>query len=115
MCFVCSKELSRRDGSYEYPHHMFWMRNKEHNFPIQLLSGGLEVVCLISQFSTIFGRSFNVKIIQGNSEFRPKFLPIRLKMCRCHIILQKLWERGGSVVVFDSRLRGRGLEPYRRH
>ena len=28
MCFGCLKELSHRDGSFEYP-HMFWLRNME--------------------------------------------------------------------------------------
>ena len=28
MCFGCSKELSQWDGSFEYPQHMFWLRNK---------------------------------------------------------------------------------------
>ena len=27
-CFRCSKEPSHRDGSFEYPQHMFWLRNK---------------------------------------------------------------------------------------
>ena len=27
MCFGCSKEMSRREGSFEYPQHMFWLRN----------------------------------------------------------------------------------------
>ena len=31
MCFGYSKELSHREGSFEYPQHMFWMRNKEKN------------------------------------------------------------------------------------
>ena len=30
MCFGCSKELSYRDGSFEYPQHMFWLRNKKN-------------------------------------------------------------------------------------
>ena len=34
MCFGCSNEPSHWDGSFEYPPHMFWMRNKENNFPI---------------------------------------------------------------------------------
>ena len=34
LCFGCSKEPSHRDGSFEYPQHMFWMRNKENRFPI---------------------------------------------------------------------------------
>ena len=28
-CFGCSKEPSHRDGSFEYPQHMFWLRNTE--------------------------------------------------------------------------------------
>ena len=41
MCFGCSKEPSHRDGSFEYPQHMFWLRNKKINFSYALLSGGL--------------------------------------------------------------------------
>ena len=37
MCFACSKEPFHWDCSFEYPHHMFWMRNKENNFPIHTL------------------------------------------------------------------------------
>ena len=28
MCFGCSKEPSQRGGSFEYPQHMFWLRNE---------------------------------------------------------------------------------------
>ena len=31
MCFGCSKEPSLWDGSFEYPQHMFWLRNKKKN------------------------------------------------------------------------------------
>ena len=34
MCFGCSKEPSRRDGSSEYPQHMFCSRNKKNDFQI---------------------------------------------------------------------------------
>ena len=34
MCFGCSKETSHRDGSFEYPQHMFCFRNKKNNFQI---------------------------------------------------------------------------------
>ena len=37
MCFGCSKEPSHRDGSFEYPKHMFWLRNKNNNFQIRTL------------------------------------------------------------------------------
>ena len=41
MCFGCSKEPSLRDGSFEYPQHMIWLRNKKIIFSYALLSGGL--------------------------------------------------------------------------
>ena len=37
MCFGCSKELSHRDGSFEYPQYMFWWRNKKNNFQLRTL------------------------------------------------------------------------------
>ena len=32
LCFGCSKEPSRRDGSFEYPQHLFLLRNAKLNF-----------------------------------------------------------------------------------
>ena len=40
MCFWCSKEPSHRDGSFEYPQHMFWLRNKKKKFQIRTLIWG---------------------------------------------------------------------------
>ena len=40
MCFGCSKEPSHRDGSFEYPQHMFWLRNKKNNFQLRTLIWG---------------------------------------------------------------------------
>ena len=37
MCFGCSKEPSHRDGSFEYPQHMFLLRNKKINFQLHTL------------------------------------------------------------------------------
>ena len=37
MCFGCSKEPSHRDGSFEYPQNMFWLRNKKNIFSIMHL------------------------------------------------------------------------------
>ena len=39
MCFLCSKEPSHSDGSFEYPQQMFWMRNekKQSHFIIYFL------------------------------------------------------------------------------
>ena len=34
MCCGCSKEPSQLDGSFEYPQHMLWLRNKKKNFSV---------------------------------------------------------------------------------
>ena len=31
ICFGCLEELSHLDCSFEYPQHMFWLRNKKNN------------------------------------------------------------------------------------
>ena len=35
--FWGSKEPSHRDGSFEHPQHMFWLRNKKNNFLVGTL------------------------------------------------------------------------------
>ena len=40
MCFGCSKKLSHRDGPFEYPQHMFWLRNKKNNFQLRTFIWG---------------------------------------------------------------------------
>ena len=40
MCLGCSKEPSHRDGSLEYPQHMFWLGNKKNNFQLHTLIWG---------------------------------------------------------------------------
>ena len=37
MSFGCSREPSHRDGSFEYPQHMFWYGNKKNNFQLRNL------------------------------------------------------------------------------
>ena len=51
MCFKCSKEPSHRDGSFEYPQHVFWLRNKKIIFSCALLSGGLLTLDKIGKVS----------------------------------------------------------------
>ena len=41
--FGCSKEPSYRDGSFEYPEHMFWLRNKKIYILYALLTKGLHI------------------------------------------------------------------------
>ena len=38
MCFGCSKEPSHWDGTFEYPQHMFWLRNKKIKFWLRTLN-----------------------------------------------------------------------------
>ena len=40
MCFGCSKEPSQWDSSFEYPQHMFWLRNKKNNILLRTLIWG---------------------------------------------------------------------------
>ena len=40
MCLGCPKELSHQDSSFEYPQHMFWLRNKKNNFQLRILIWG---------------------------------------------------------------------------
>ena len=39
-CFGCSKEPSYCDGSFEYPKHMFWLRNKKIKISLHTLNLG---------------------------------------------------------------------------
>ena len=47
ICFGCSKEPSHQDGSFEYPQHMFWLRNKKNNFYLRTLIWGPEFSYLL--------------------------------------------------------------------
>ena len=38
ICFRCSKEPSHWDHSFEYPQHMFWLRNKKIIFLLHTLN-----------------------------------------------------------------------------
>ena len=40
MCVGCSKQPYHRDSSFEYPQHMFWLRNKKNNFQLHTLIWG---------------------------------------------------------------------------
>ena len=51
MCFGGPKELSHGDGSFEYPQHMFWLRNKKNNFQLRTLIWGPGMIDFILLFS----------------------------------------------------------------
>ena len=58
MCFGCSKEPSHRDGSYEYPQHMFWLRNKLNNFLLRTLIWG--PASEKAEIMTFYGKGFTI-------------------------------------------------------
>ena len=49
MCYGCSKEPSHQDSSFEYPQHMFWLRNKKNNFQLHILIWGPETVLTVQR------------------------------------------------------------------
>ena len=38
LCFGCSKEPSHWDGTFEFPQHMFWLRNQKIIFLLRTLN-----------------------------------------------------------------------------
>ena len=49
ICFGCSNELSHCDGSFEYPQHMFWLKNKNVNFLLRTLNLSPDNILFILQ------------------------------------------------------------------
>ena len=66
MCFGCSKEPSHWDGSFEYPQHVFWMRNKENSFPIRTLIRRPELFMLCCCLLTFFKIDYFKKFFQAH-------------------------------------------------
>ena len=63
MCFGCSKEQSHPDGSFEYPQHMFWLRNKVMHSYLGFWKG--KVLCVTSVFLFyIFIECANIVCVQ---------------------------------------------------
>ena len=44
ICLGCSKDPSHSDGSFEYPQHMFWLRNKKIIFLVHTFK--LKACCI---------------------------------------------------------------------
>ena len=40
MCLCTQKKQSHRNGSFEYPQHMFLLKNKKNNFQLRTLIWG---------------------------------------------------------------------------
>ena len=93
MCFGCSKEPSHRDGSYEYPQHMFWLRNKKYNFQLRTLFWGpviLGFVLIETGLYTAYGTTYSIlNLLRAHAPFIGR--------------------------VLDSGSRGHSFEPCLRH
>ena len=72
MCFGCSKEPFHRDGSFEYPQHMFWLRNMKIIFCYAFLSGGLFACFFVIILCWFFSsKSTFLKILLSVKQFNP--------------------------------------------
>ena len=58
ICFGSSIEPFHWDGSFEYPQHMFWLRNMKISFPLHTLNKSLDVTYHISSASFSLGDVF---------------------------------------------------------
>ena len=80
MCLGCSKEPSHRDGSFEYPQHMFWLRNKKNNFQLRTLiwrPALLFPACPSGQTSsTLWGHGICTAV----------FSEVRVRVAWCYVI-----------------------------
>ena len=74
VCFGCSKEPSHCDSSFEYPQHMFWLRNKKVKFSLRTLKTKvliqlmiipskltMDVLLSAEESILVINESFNVK------------------------------------------------------
>ena len=68
ICFGCSKELSHRDDTFEYPQHMFWLRSKKINFNYALFSNSLYRMALVDldSLQNLDSRHVRVSSTWGN-------------------------------------------------
>ena len=60
MCFGCSKELSHRSGSFEYPQHIFRLENKKIYFQFYMHSYLEAWVNLINNYFIIIKHAYPV-------------------------------------------------------
>ena len=77
MCFGWSKEPSHWESSFEYPQHMFWLRNKKNNFQLGTLIWGLDEAEHLPV--TPSGRLSNQSPISSQPLQKTKPLPTPLK------------------------------------
>ena len=77
ICFGCStREPSQWDGSFWYPQHMFWLRNKKKvNRPI-VKSASKKLIFLVLNQNICFGCSKEPSHLDGPFEYPQHMLEI---------------------------------------
>ena len=76
ICFGCSKQPSHWDGSFEYPQHMFRLRNKKLFFCYALLTKGLDKILVLILIQTVWHSDTWVVISGTSSKKSPEnFVP----------------------------------------
>ena len=105
MCFGCSKEPSHWNDSFEYPQHMFWMRNKENNFPIRT---SIRRLVLLSLCCSLINRN----CLSQSMEFRDVHGESTLMTIRWRYITWRLRDKNNFntiTSVFAAAFRGGGV------
>ena len=94
MCFGCSKELSHRDGSFEFQQHLIWLRNKKNNSQLRTLIWGpvLKIHACSFFFHTISGYF-------GSCFYFIRFrVSLQLKHISSYVCRQQLYSQGLTLI-----------------
>ena len=104
MCVGCSKEPSHWDGYFEYPQHMFWLRNKKNNFQICTLIWRPELFYLIFQLSC-FNKLLWLKCSQLQLNYYMRLLSTRtiVAIKRCLFVPHPIGERYYILHMVNSK------------
>ena len=86
MCFGCSKEPSYGDGSFEYPQHMFWLRNKNYTFQFRTLTWR-------PAHNILFCLSVSLEVIESDNDFG-LYLYVT--------VINSLWDSGIITNMYDQ-------------
>ena len=72
MCFGCSKEPPHRDGSFEYPQHLFWLRNNKNNYELRTLvwvtDSGIRALTYITELDVTRQTASSFQVMIKRSE-----------------------------------------------
>ena len=104
ICFGGSKELSHRCSSFEYPQHMFWLRNKKTNFQLRTLIWVPGILCQ----EKIFWYLLHMYKIILKAYMWPYLVELVILIFVWFVFAGRQRERNGSVVKCLS-------EPHQHH